>query len=138
LVSGLISPAGTPAQIVAAAEEGRYELVLSNLVLEELKRVLMRPKFRRYVPEEAVGFYLTRVVRAAHMIVEQSPSTERRLERSPDPKDDYLIDLAIDSASSVLVSGDTHLLDLETSPAGGISTPIVTPHEFLEQVRRSG
>jgi putative PIN family toxin of toxin-antitoxin system len=106
-------------------------------VLEELKRVLMRPKFRRYVPEEVVELYLTRVVKAAHMIVEQSPSTERWLERSPDPKDDYLIDLVLNTASSVLVTGDRHLLDLETSPTGGISTPIFTPHEFLEQVKRS-
>jgi len=128
---------GKPARIVAAAEEGRYELVLSNLVLEELKRVLMRPKFRRYVPEEAVELYLTRVMKAAHMMVEQSPSTERWLERSPDPKDDYLIDLVLNSASSVLVSGDRHLLDLETIPTGGISTPIFTPHEFLEQLKRS-
>jgi putative PIN family toxin of toxin-antitoxin system len=128
---------GKPARIVAAAEEERYELVLSNLVLEELKRVLMRPKFRRYVPEEAVELYLTRVMKAAHMMVEQSPSTERWLERSPDPKDDYLIDLVLNSASSVLVSGDRHLLDLETAPTGGISTPIFTPHEFLEQLKRS-
>jgi putative PIN family toxin of toxin-antitoxin system len=133
-VSGLISPRGTPAQIVAAAEEGRYELIVSNMVLEELKLVLVRPKFRRYVPEAAVEVYLTRVERAASMIVGQTPTTEHY---GPDPKDDYLISLTLASGAHVLVSGDTHLLDLETDLTSGISVPIITPHEFLEQVKRS-
>ncbi len=124
-----------PAQIVAAAEEKRYELIVSNLVLEELRRVLLRPKFRRYVPEEAVEVYLSRVVEAADTIVEQTPPRERY---SPDPKDDYLIELAYQSATSLLVSGDTHLLDLETGMTRGTAVPILTPREFLEQVKLAG
>jgi putative PIN family toxin of toxin-antitoxin system len=104
------------------------------MVLEELKRVLMRPKFRRYVPEDAVEVYLTRVERAALMIAGQRPTTERY---GPDPKDDYLIYLTLVSGAHVLVSGDTHLLDLEIELSSGISVPIITPHEFLEQVKRS-
>jgi len=134
LVSGLISPRGTPAQLVAAAEEGRYELIVSNLVLEELQRVLMRPKLRRYVPEEAVAAYLTRVERAATTFAGHMPTAVRY---GTDPKDDYLIYLTLASGAHVLVSGDTHLLDLETDLTSGISVPIITPREFLEQVMRS-
>jgi predicted nucleic acid-binding protein len=97
----------------------------------------MRPKFRRYVPEDAVEVYLTRVKRAARMIVEQNPTSDTYGPYGPDPKDDYLIDLALRSGAWVVVSGDTHLLDLETDPTSGVSTPIVTPHEFLEQLFRS-
>lgn len=57
---------------------------------------------------------------------------------TPDPDDDYLIAVAIGSAAEVLVSGDSHLLDLETDMTSGVSTPIITPREFLEQLKRSG
>jgi putative PIN family toxin of toxin-antitoxin system len=103
------------------------------LVFEELERVLMRPKFRRYVPKDAVEVYLTRIERAARTIAGQTPTTERY---GRDPKDDYLIYLTLASGAHVLVSGDTHLLDLETDLTSGISVPIITPHEFLEQVKR--
>lgn len=57
---------------------------------------------------------------------------------TPDPDDDYLIAVAAGSAAEVLVSGDSHLLDLETNMTSGISTTIVTPREFLDQMEHSG
>jgi predicted nucleic acid-binding protein len=57
---------------------------------------------------------------------------------TPDPDDDYLIAVAIGSAAELLVSGDSHLLDLETDMTSGVSTTIITPREFLEQMKRPG
>lgn len=57
---------------------------------------------------------------------------------TPDPDDDYLIAVAIGSAAEVLVSGDSHLLGLETDMPSGVSTTIVTPREFLEQMKHPG
>ena len=44
---------------------------------------------------------------------------------SADPDDEYLIDLARSAAADVLVSGDSHLLDLRAV------LPVMTPAEFL-------
>jgi putative PIN family toxin of toxin-antitoxin system len=47
LVSAAISAAGPPRRIVAAWIDGRFELVASPLLLEELRDVLDRPRLRR-------------------------------------------------------------------------------------------
>ena len=93
----------------------------------------MRPKFRRYFPEVAVPLYMGRLMDVGAM---REEGEIRPL--SVDPKDDYLVALAVASGVSYLVSGDPHLLDLETSATGGISTLVLTPREFLEQLRREG
>lgn len=133
LVSALISPKGLPARLVDAAEEGRYELVVSPRLFRELEDVLMRPKFRRWFPEEAVPLFLGRL----HAV--GTPHEEGEIEPvTADPKDDYLVALVAASGAGYLVSGDPHLLDVETSPTGGIAIPILNPREFSEHLRRSG
>jgi putative PIN family toxin of toxin-antitoxin system len=54
LISSRISDLGHPARIARAADEGRFELILSERLLGELSEVLMRPRFRRYATEEEV------------------------------------------------------------------------------------
>lgn len=112
-----------------AAENGRYELIVSERLLREAEDVLLRPKFRRYFPEEAVWVFLGHLheVGAMHEEGEIRPA-------SPDPKDDYLVALARASNAGSLVSGDSHLLDLNyLSPF-----MIVTPRDFLDELERSG
>jgi len=45
----VISTVGPPRQIVAAWVDGRFELAASPSLLGELREVLDRPKFRRWV-----------------------------------------------------------------------------------------
>lgn len=54
LISSRISDLGHPARIARAADEGCFELILSERLLGELSEVLMRPRFRRYATEEEV------------------------------------------------------------------------------------
>ncbi|HSK50016.1 MAG TPA: putative toxin-antitoxin system toxin component, PIN family [Solirubrobacterales bacterium] len=121
LVSALITPTGTPAKLLAAARSGSFELIVSPLVLEELKLVLLREKFRRYVDLGVVDQYLELLRRDAVMAADPAEAPPIRC---ADPDDDYLIALA-HSCSAALVSGDGHLLEL----AGEI--PVFTPSEFL-------
>lgn len=56
LVSARISfgGKGAPAGVLLAWFEGRFEMIVSEELLGELERVLLRPKFRRYTtPEES-------------------------------------------------------------------------------------
>ena len=121
LVSALTSPSGTPAKLLREVREGRYELIVSPLLLTELEGVLRRDKFRRYVDHPAVDDYIGLLRRDGRMAAD--PETAAPL-RSVDPDDDYLIALA-QSQNAILVSGDKHLLDL----AGG--APILAPADLL-------
>jgi putative PIN family toxin of toxin-antitoxin system len=104
--------------------------VTSLRLSDELQRVLQREKFRRYLPLEAVPTFIRRI----RMIVPFSeegpvrPATE-------DPKDDYLIALALSNGADVLVSGDPHLLDANEAVGGaGRGVRVLTPREFLEEL----
>jgi putative PIN family toxin of toxin-antitoxin system len=123
LISALISPQGPSAEILDAWIAARFELVVSEKLLAELDDVLDRPKFRRWVAEIDGREFVAGLGRSATVVVD--PPAPARL--SPDPDDDYLIELAQTVGADYLVSGDRHLTEL-VDP----STPIVTPRDFLD------
>ena len=54
VVSGLLSAAGPPGRILDRWRDGEFDLIVSPLSLDELARVLERPKVARYLhPGEA-------------------------------------------------------------------------------------
>ena len=91
--------------------------------LAELVEVLQRPKLARYFRSQDVEVVLERLRREGEVVTVR---TSRR--RSRDPKDDALLDLAIDGSANWLVTGDQDLLVLGTIER----TQIVTPAVFLE------
>jgi putative PIN family toxin of toxin-antitoxin system len=121
IISGLLSRAGRPAQILRAWDEGQFELVVSRKLLDELVRALSYPKLRRHISEEdakaVIGWITASATTAA------DPGSEPPV-RSEDPGDDYLVALAW-AERAVLVSGDTHLLDLASE------IPVYSPRRFL-------
>ena len=124
-VSARISNLGHPARIARAADEGRFELVVSEQLLGELSDVLMRERFRRYTTIEEVGGFLDGL-REKGLFFD-----EGNLERivPDDPKDDYLVALARASGADYLVSGDPHLVG--ASLVEGTVT-VLTPRQFNE------
>lgn len=48
---------------------------------------------------------------------------------TPDPKDDYLIALAVATGTDLLISGDKHLADLADPPV-----PVLRPRQFLHRL----
>jgi len=121
LVSALIGPGGPSATLLLELRAGAFELVACPLLLAELREVLGRDKFRRYVTEaEAVA--CVDLIRHESTILDDPAPGTRPL--SADPDDEYLVDLAR-AAADALVSGDAHLLDLRGR------LPVMTPAEFL-------
>jgi putative PIN family toxin of toxin-antitoxin system len=123
LISALLSPSGPPAQLLLAWRSGRFELIVSEMLLAELERALGYPKLRRRISDQDahdVGQWLQR-----EATIRPDPSDPPAL-RSVDPNDDYLIALAA-AEGAVLVSGDDHLLRL-ASPA------IDSPAAFLARL----
>jgi putative PIN family toxin of toxin-antitoxin system len=122
LVSALISPGGPSAALVLELRAGAFELVACPMLLAELRDVLGRDKFRRYVTEVEAVAYVDLIRHEATILDHPAPGA-RPL--SADPDDEYLVDLARAAAADVLVSGDAHLLDLRDR------LPVMTPAQFL-------
>ncbi len=122
LVSALIAPHGSPAQLLREIRAGALELIVSPLLLGELEVVLARPKFRRYADLATAREYVELLRREA--LAAPDPTEPSPL-RSVDPDDDYLIALA-QAQNAVLVSGDRHLLEI------GGGAPILAPADLLQ------
>lgn len=125
LIAGLLSRTGSPARLLGKWLEGEFELVVSDLLLDELEKTLQRPKLRRLLDDDEVTAFLKLLRGGLAEWVEDpdaSPSVQSR-----DPKDDYLI-AAASWARATLVTGDADLLELSGS------IPVVSPRAFLESL----
>ncbi len=121
LVSALLSPNGAPAQLLVAWKEGRYELLVSPLLLEELERSLSYPKIRKRIDAVDAERFVEALRASATVIADPD---EKPPLRSPDPGDDYLLTLAA-TENAPIVSGDRHLLELDDR------APVFSPRSFL-------
>lgn len=121
IISALISPRGSPRAALDAWREGRYELIASPALLDELRRALDYPKLRRRLPADSVRDVLALLERGARL----APDPDDPAPRTTDPKDDYLIALA-EQERAVLVSGDSTVLQLSEQ------LPIFSPRAFID------
>lgn len=128
LVSALISKQGSPAKLLLSWRGGSFELVASPKLLQELGRVLARPKFRRYASLDEVEQFVRMIQRGA-TLVEDPPDPPAA---SLDPGDDYLVALARAGGVDALVSGDPHL-----TTVAELESLVSTPREFLDRLDRS-
>jgi putative PIN family toxin of toxin-antitoxin system len=110
------------------AEAGEIRLAVSDDILNEVERVLQRPKF---------GWTQDQVddaLRGLLLITEHVRPTQRLDVVKDDPTDNRIIECAAASGSEYLVSGDKHLLRL--GQYQGVK--IVTPADFVEIVAAQG
>jgi putative PIN family toxin of toxin-antitoxin system len=121
LISVLLSSRGAPAQLLRRWLGGEFELVVSEALLAELERALAYPKVRSRISKPDAAMYVLALRQSARMIQDVADPTRR----SPDPGDDYLLELA-QEARAVLVSGDRHLLDLRDR------LPVRSAREFVD------
>jgi uncharacterized protein len=103
--------------------EGRITLVLSDELLEEFIEVARRPKLQKFFSNEDLLTLLELLVwNGTHI----NPKSQVNLCR--DPKDNFLLNLAMDAKADFLVTGDGDLLDLKTIG----SCQIITLKDFSE------
>ena len=127
LISGILSAKGPSAEILRASRDGRFEIVVSEILLAELKRTLDYPKLRKRIPAEK-GRTFANWVRD-HATLSEDQTTQPPVQ-SRDPDDDYLLALAI-SRRAYLVTGDQDLLVLSDE------LPILTPAQFATTLHQS-
>ena len=97
-------------------------VLMSRELAGELNDVLSRPRFDRYADRENREEFLQDLVRQA-----ESVEVTERVRACRDPKDDKILELAVNGRANYIVTSDDDLLDL--NPFRGIA--IVRPAEFL-------
>lgn len=125
LVAAAIAPSGVCARLLDAALDGRIGLIVCPALTQELRDVLHRPKFRRYLSPGEVDRFVALVERVA----EHHPDPTVETAISADPDDEYLVALARAAEEDSLVSGDPHLLDL-----GDPGPPVLRPPDLLARI----
>jgi putative PIN family toxin of toxin-antitoxin system len=128
-VSSLLSTEGTPAQLLNAWREGRYMLVTSPAIIAEVVGVLESPRIsKKYLIRHQDVENLVDVLKTDAVLVPGEAGVKGSVPR--DPRDEMFLACAIDANADCIVSGDRHLLDLQTFR--GI--PILTVNEFAEEL----
>jgi putative PIN family toxin of toxin-antitoxin system len=126
LLSGLISPAGIPARLIDAWLDDRFTLISHALQLDELRDVSRREKIRALIRPSEAGRLMNQIAAIAE-IPERLPA----IQRSRDPRDDFLLGLCEAGHADWLVTGDK--ADLLALDRHG-STQIVTASAFAERL----
>ena len=121
LISAALLPGSASAQALVHALR-RFELCLSASSWTELQQVIARPKFARYLSDEARHLFLQRIISVSRFAPTHSIVLDCK-----DPKDNQFLEVALDVQAQVIVSGDQHLLMLHPWR----SVQIYTPTQFL-------
>ena len=118
LLSGLITPGGVPGRLIDAWLDRRFTLVSHPLQLDEFRAVSRRDKIRALVRPSEAGRLVNQIAALADMPARLPP-----VERSRDPRDDFLLALCEAGAADRLVTGDKDdLLALQRHGAATIVT----------------
>jgi len=129
LLSGIISPRWLPARLIDAWLDRRFTLVSHELQLDELREVSRRDKIRVLVKPTEIGRLINQIILVADM-----PTTLPPVERSRDPRDDFLLALSERGSADWLVTGDKRdLLSLHHHGA----TQIVSAAELASLLKLS-
>ena len=101
LVSALLVHLGHPAAIYRAWQEGHFALLICGEQLDELRATLHKPAIAARIKPYKAG----RLVNQLRELAENIGSLPR-VERSPDPADDFLLALSEAGRADYLVTGD--------------------------------
>jgi len=94
--------------------------------LAELQEVLSRKKFQKYKVDvdKTIAFYIN---------LTEFCETKPLFNDCPDPKDNFLFDLAIQGKANYLVSGDKKVLE---TPLKSKTLTLTTLTEFIEKLKQ--
>lgn len=101
-----------------------FEIVVCPMLIAELRDVLGRKKFRRWLTETEAALLIGRLEQEAE--VRRDPAEIP--ESTPDPKDDYLVALYREADAEALVTGDADFAGL----SGEVT--VMTPGQLLRDL----
>ena len=121
LISAFLFSQSKPRQAFEQAQDIGV-LIFSSSVFSELKEVLYRPKFDRYLTRDLRQEFIDNLTESAQFI-----DVSEQIDECRDPKDNKYLELAVSGQAECIVTGDNDLLVL--NPFRGIK--ILTVQEFL-------
>lgn len=124
LVSAILSPAGTPAQILDLILSRRVTLLISPDILTEYTEVLSRKEFS--FNKEVIRSFLHVIAMEAEKVTPHPRSTAL-----PDPDDEPFLVCALSGNADFLITGNKkHFPEASCRPVKPLSSS-----EFLEKIR---
>lgn len=115
---------GVPARLLELALYGSIECFTSLEILDEIRNVLLRPKFGLSSDQ---AFTL---IEEMHGLCQVVSPEERILAVIDDPDDNINLECASTANADVIVSGDSHLLHLHRWR----NIQILSPSDFLKTI----
>jgi putative PIN family toxin of toxin-antitoxin system len=106
-------------------ENGRIKLIFSEELFSEFISVSERPKFQKYFSRSDIK-HLTQIMNKYGVLV----SVTTDINECRDYKDNFLLNLAIDSKADYIATGDNDLLELKRIG----ETKILTIRELLDEI----
>jgi len=133
IVSAILNPEGPAFEILKASGlvgEQKYELVISDDILAEFRRVLSYPRMQKLHKwsKEKIEIFITLLKEVA--CIEDSHGRQKIVLEDPD--DDKFFHTALNSGDQYIVSRDVHLLSIKEF--GGIR--VLKPEVFLTALRK--
>lgn len=123
IVSASMLSLSVPRQAVEKAlREG--VLLFSESTLDELREILSRSKFDRYVSREDRALFLAQLGAAAEFV-----SIIRLVRECRDPKDDKFLEVALNGNADAIITGDSDLWVLRPWR----EVEILSPAEYLRR-----
>ena len=124
IISALLFENSKPAQAFQYALVNG-EVLLSLDLLEELNEVLGRKKFNKYVTNEEREEFLEALIERAVLI-----EIVENVQECRDPKDDKVLELALNGEAQYIITGDRDLLVL--NPFRNVR--VITVEDFLKTI----
>jgi len=128
-ISGIFFKGGTPAALLRAWRDERFEVVLTPEILGELEQKL-REKSTQFTGDQALGEEWIAYVKAFAQVVRASVVVEGVCR---DRDDDKFLSAALSAKADYVVSGDHDLQVLEQYH----DVEILSPRAFADLLRRS-
>jgi putative PIN family toxin of toxin-antitoxin system len=121
-VSALLFRISTPRHALDyALDHGK--VLISLALVRELHRVLNSPRLARYLTQDERAQFLSQLTREGTLT-----TITVQIQAVRDPKDNFVLELAVSGGASVIISGDHDLLTLGRYD----SIPIRSPAQFLQ------
>lgn len=123
VVSALLAPSGNPAEIIKRWEADEFSVAVSNPLLDELENTLKYPRISKYLlwNQETINLFINHYARISTFIEPKVKITV--IEKDPD--DNRVLECAVASSVSYIVTGDQHLLELKEYQGIVILAPAV-------------
>ena len=126
LVSSLLKANSLPDQVVSLWRSGKIELLISPDILVEVTRVLKYGRISKKVSQEEAKRFINLLETLATVV---TPKEEVTVVED-DPDDDKFLSLALECGAKYIISGDTHLLRIESYQ----DVRIISAAQFLEVI----